>query len=139
MVRLQCYMLTISNISSYSSRILSEIFQIAVFLLESVNLSCSVKKVLLRKYLWQNLSFNKIADPTCSFIKKETLAQVISYEFCKSFKSNFFTKHLWVTASVLQLGKPRKLDAKKTLFAIFLVPEAAIGGVLYKKVFLEVS
>ena len=33
------------------------------------------------------------------FIKKETLAQVLSYEFCETFKSTFFTEHLQATAS----------------------------------------
>ena len=32
----------------------------------------------------------------CNFIKKETLAQVFSYEFCEIFETNFFTEHLWV-------------------------------------------
>ena len=30
----------------------------------------------------------------CSFIKKETLAQVFSCEICEIFKNNFFTEHL---------------------------------------------
>ena len=28
----------------------------------------------------------------CSFIKKKTLAQVFSYEFCETFKNTFFYK-----------------------------------------------
>ena len=36
----------------------------------------------------------------CNFIKKETLAQVFSCEFCEIFKSTFSTKHLQATASV---------------------------------------
>ena len=36
----------------------------------------------------------------CSFIKKETLAQVFPCEFCEIFKNTFFTEHLWTTASV---------------------------------------
>ena len=35
-----------------------------------------------------------------SFIKKETLAQVFSYEFCEISKNTFFTEHLRATASV---------------------------------------
>ena len=35
----------------------------------------------------------------CSFIKKETLAQVFSYEFCEISKNTSFTEHLWTTAS----------------------------------------
>ena len=36
----------------------------------------------------------------CNFIKKETLAQVFSREFCEISKSTFFTEHLQATASV---------------------------------------
>ena len=36
----------------------------------------------------------------CNFIKKETLTQVFSYEFCEIFKSTFLTEHLRTTASV---------------------------------------
>ena len=36
-----------------------------------------------------------------NFIKKETLAQVFSCEFCKISKNTFFTEHLWATASVI--------------------------------------
>ena len=35
----------------------------------------------------------------CNFVKKETLAQVFTCEFCEIFKSTFFTEHLWTTAS----------------------------------------
>ena len=36
----------------------------------------------------------------CNFIKKETLAQVFSCEFCEIYKNTFFTGHLRATASV---------------------------------------
>ena len=32
------------------------------------------------------------------FIKKDTLAQVFSCEFCETDKNAFFTEHLWATA-----------------------------------------
>ena len=32
----------------------------------------------------------------CNFIKKETLAQVFTCEFCEIFNNNFFTEHLRV-------------------------------------------
>ena len=38
---------------------------------------------------------------TFNFIKKETLTQVFSYEFCEIFKSTFSTEHLWTAASAL--------------------------------------
>ena len=43
--------------------------------------------------------FIKSQVSACKFIKKETLIQVFFSEFCKSFKSNFFTEHLRMTAS----------------------------------------
>ena len=33
-----------------------------------------------------------------NFIKKETLAQVFSCQFCEISKNTFFTEHLWMTA-----------------------------------------
>ena len=36
----------------------------------------------------------------CNCIKKETLAQVLSGQFCEISKNPFFTEHLWTTASV---------------------------------------
>ena len=46
--------------------------------------------------------FNKVAGlrpHACNFIKKETLTQVFSCEFCKISKNTFFTEHPWTTAS----------------------------------------
>ena len=41
-------------------------------------------------------------NQVCSFIKKETLAQVLccEFEFCEILKNTFFTEHHWTTASV---------------------------------------
>ena len=36
-----------------------------------------------------------------NFIKKETLAQVLSCEFCEIFKNTFSTEHLRTTASII--------------------------------------
>ena len=46
-----------------------------------------------------------IESRTYNFIKKETMAQVFSCEFCKIYKNTFFTEHLWATASGLNLTK----------------------------------
>ena len=66
---------------------------------------CSVRKGVPRnfakfagKHLCQSLFFNKVALIKL-FIKKETRAQVFSFEFCKISKNLFFTEHLWATAS----------------------------------------
>ena len=45
------------------------------------------------------VSFLIKLQAACNFIKKETLAQVFSCEFCEISKKTFFTEHLWVTAS----------------------------------------
>ena len=42
--------------------------------------------------LWNN-------EEACNFIKKETLAQVFSCQFCEIFKNTFFTEYLQTTAS----------------------------------------
>ena len=62
---------------------------------------CSVRRDVLRnfakftgKYLCQSLS----QVEGCNFIKKETLAQVLSCEFCKISTNTFFTEHPWVIA-----------------------------------------
>ena len=87
-------MLTFSCISEFKAR-----HQIS-FLLSSVSIKrinrsshqrCSMKKGFLR-----NFTMSK----ACNFIKKEALAQVISYEFCEISKNNIFTQHFWATASV---------------------------------------
>ena len=81
---------------------------------------CSGRKGVFRnfakftgKHLRQSLIFNKVAGLTCNFIKKGTLAQVFSCEFCKISKNAFFTEYLWVTASVLQTSVERYLEPYK--------------------------
>ena len=53
------------------------------------------------KHLYQSLFFNKVAGLNLQIIKKETVTQVFSYEYCESFDKNLFTEHLRVTASIL--------------------------------------
>ena len=43
--------------------------------------------------------FNKVAGLACNFIKKKTLTQVFSCEFCEISKNIYFTEHLRTTAS----------------------------------------
>ena len=47
-----------------------------------------------------------------NFIKKETLAQVFSSEFCEVCKNTFFIEHLWAAASVNWIL--RKVIAQRT-------------------------
>ena len=51
------------------------------------------------KHLFQSLFFNKVAGATCNLIKKETLSQVFSCEFCEISKSTFFYRTPLVAAS----------------------------------------
>ena len=52
------------------------------------------------KHLCQSLFFNKVTGLRfATLLKKETLAQVFSCDFCEIFKNAFFAKHLLMTAS----------------------------------------
>ena len=77
--------------------------------LRSSHQRCSVIRGVLRnfaklagKHLCQSLFFTKVAGlkpMACNFIKIETQTQVFFCEFCKTFKTTFFTEHLRTTAS----------------------------------------
>ena len=80
----------------------------AHFISETVARRCSVRKGVLRnftkftgKHLRQDPFVNKVTSASASnFIKKETLAQVFSREFCEISKDTFFTEHLqWLLLS----------------------------------------
>ena len=68
---------------------------------KAVAQTCSVKKVFFE--ISQNSQENSCArvsfliklQAACNFIKKETLAQVFSFEFSKFRGTPFFTEHLW--------------------------------------------
>ena len=70
---------------------------------------CSKKfRKIHGKHLCQNLFFNKVAGlkpEACNFIKKETLAQAFSCEFCKISKNTFFIELLGMNASVYTYRK----------------------------------
>ena len=63
---------------------------------------CSIKKMFLE--ISQNSQENTCAR-VCSFIKKETLAQMFSCDFSEISKNTFFTEHLWTTTSYAYLIK----------------------------------
>ena len=67
--------------------------------------------------------FHKIYSKTpvpeaCTFIKKETLAQVLSCEFCEISKNTFFTEQLWwllptfhtLTTLFSEIGSIKKVE-----------------------------
>ena len=87
---------------------LNKISQTHLLLAEVVARGSSVKKVLLK--ISQNLRENIGARVSSSirfqaqaFIKKETLAQVFSYEFVKIVSTRCFKEHPRATASVFRL------------------------------------
>ena len=50
----------------------------------------------------------------CNFIKKGSLAQVFSCEFCKSFKNTFFIEHLcWLLLNCIQRSNHQKCSLRK--------------------------
>ena len=63
------------------------------------------------KHLCQSLFFDKVAGGACNFIKKETLAQVFSCEFCKISRNSFFFRTSLVAAS-----DPRKAADNRTFW-----------------------
>ena len=55
-----------------------------------------------------------------NFIKKETLAQVFSCEFCKIFKKTYFDEHLWTTVSGWRLKNHVEIEPQTfTAFNLF--------------------
>ena len=62
-----------------------------------------------------------------NFIKKETLTQVFSCEFCKISKKTCFAEHLWATASFVTVGTQSYesflsyIIFRKLIFVIFFV------------------
>ena len=77
----------------------------SVFLSEAVVQRCSVKTVVLE--ISQNSQENTCTTVSSliklhswNFIKKETLEQVFSCDFCEISKSIVFTEHLWASASI---------------------------------------
>ena len=73
--------------------------------------------------------FDKVAGLACNFIKKETLAQVFSCEFCEICKNTFFDKHLQMTAFFLLLHSLVKLVA----LSLMIQPPIFIKSVWTKR------
>ena len=57
------------------------------------------------KHLCQSFSFNKVAGlrpKTCNFIKKETLSQVFTCQFCEISKNAFFHRAPYIGNSIFK-------------------------------------
>ena len=73
----------------------------AIRIISSLNISQKllVSTVLRLANPFQSSVAFYIENPqACNFIKKETLAEVFSCEFCRISKNTFFTEHLWTIA-----------------------------------------
>ena len=68
------------------------------FKMRSSHCKCSVKKGVLRNFALQENICARVSF-SMKFIKNETLAQVLFYEFRKISEGTFFTEHIWATAS----------------------------------------
>ena len=88
------------------------------------------KKVAFNSYINKSIFLNIIPSgfmmfsgdigKACNFIKKETLAQMFSYEFCEISKNTFFTEHLWTTASKGYRRKTAACSKIVSLLRLFL-------------------
>ena len=72
------------------------------------------------KHPCQSLIYNIVAGLACNFIKKETLAQVFSCEFCEISKNTFFTEHFRATASNFPATQTQYSQVLKP-FGFFLI------------------
>ena len=54
-------------------------------------------------------------------MKKETLAQMFSCQFCKIFRNNVFKEHIWGTAFGLNFVNRRKKSVKEKVSKILTV------------------
>ena len=71
--------------------------------ISSIHQSCSKKEHVLKNaatFTGNTCARVYFLVEAYNFIKKDTLAQVFSFEFLEIIKNTFFTEHLWTTASV---------------------------------------
>ena len=73
-------------------------FQLPLFWIQRIDVY-SVYSVTIQSSKTEN-PFSQ--SRACNFIKKETLAQVFSCEFCEISKNTFSTEHIRTTASAIK-------------------------------------
>ena len=61
------------------------------------------KKGVLRKFT--KFTGKHLCRPACNFIKRETLVQMLSREFCEMPKNTFFTEHLRTTGFCFKISE----------------------------------
>ena len=66
----------------------------------------------------------KLQVDACNLIKKETLAQVFSCEFCEIFKNTYFTEHFWKTVSITGANAFLEIVAQNCFEIYVLLPDS---------------
>ena len=103
---------------------------IAVNSAEAVTRRCCIKKMLLK--ILQNTQENacarvsfliKLQAEACNFIKKETVAQVFSCEFCEIFQNTFFIEHLrWLPPTMTVISNKLKKYFIIDIYSLASIP-----------------
>ena len=96
---------------------------------KSSHLRCSVESCSLKCYKIHRKT-HAPEPPAYNFIKKETLAQVFSCEFCEISKNTFPTEHLWATASVITWTTSQKHAL--LIFGIQIISDKHLQSVFRK-------
>ena len=107
------------NTSSFGKKI-NELINPPSISLEAA-IRCSMKKGVLGNFakftgthLCQSLFFNKVEDlRPATLLKKTTLAQVYSCEFCEISKNAFFREHFWASAFISQTQRHNQILQRK--------------------------
>ena len=86
-----------------------------------------------QKNTYARASF-KIDSLKRDFIKKETLTQVFSCEFCKISKNIFFIEHLWATASQPARDIPGIFAECSLSVTMFGTAREHLGNIFKKKI-----
>ena len=105
---------------------------VIVLCLVCTNIISLIKKIIILRQMqppevfYKKRLLLKILPQAYKFIKKETLAQVFSYEFCKIFENTVFKEQLWITVFVntfltveVHIQSEECYNTQKTLSNIF--------------------
>ena len=105
--RLWPWSFSVNFVKVFKTAFLLSTYELLLLLSEVIAYRCSLKKVLqkISENPQENTSarvssFIKLQADPCNFIKKETLAQVFSCEFCEILRTPFFYRTHPVAASV---------------------------------------
>ena len=89
----------------FGRKLCTDMLNLAILVTKAVVLRCSIKKDVLTNFAkFTEKPVAEIPSPTaCNFIKKESLAQVFSSEFCEISSNTFFHRTPLLSASVVTL------------------------------------